>query len=1191
MKPRLPLALVFLVTFAGSAVAQQTTLSRWLGNATEPAPLWSTPGNWAPAGVPAAVPGAPNDVSISGSLAPVPPLVPAGYGFFGPALDVSATITNLFITNGGALGTGFGGPPDFFNRTLDVTGSTSFTTGGGLITAVNGCTYSLGTLLNQDNGILRAPASLVALADHLSPATPTVIQWRGANIIRNEGYIVHSGDLAFFRDQTTGADGLTNFRDNAGSINTGGGTFTTGGAFTNSGLLQVFAFGPGLSRFVVGGNFVNFDPNTGVLSTGFVIQLDGVFGRAEFAFPGADIRTLSAGSGLKLNGDAAILDSVTGANGLRHLGELGGDFTLGSALGLTPADGTLRQVGGNLNVQTNGFITVTGNLQQFQGATVTLAGSGGAPARLTITGSSTVMGQFILGDSSDVVPTPDNALLLALDRLNAGSTSDVTGSGTIGSNGIEFQGRVTPGFILGGLAPRPAAKSTANARRASQPLPARVAGAEPIYRITLPDGSIGVPSAPARTGALTAGAGAGTEVFPGRMRLNGPVVFTADATTAIGVTAGRSSVLEQSGAGGIILGGTLEVTLTAGSTGPLGSAQFSVVQASSLSGEYANAPNHSRLATTGGEGSFVVSYVHGPGYGLVVLSDFQPAPLGPVTVFTGEGTDDSTAWSDSGNWTLDAPGVTAFNAEIPGGFATVASTSFAGLGTLRLRPDASTLVSDDVRLDFGQVTLESGLAGYSDIRSAGVGGGILAASRIVSTGANGDTFGPFSSLGIDLTVRQTGAIPAVLTLAKASAGTFEVDANVQPFAGSQLVLDAAGSGLLNVVGPISEVAPATATNDGGASVLVSGRGVVRLAGANTYSGGTLVRDSLTFTGLGGYFVGGLIVENAAGSATGSGPVRLVTTPGPTSATDNRGVLTGTGFIAGDLSVEGGILLPGNVSGKAVGTLTLGGSLTLTDGAGAASRVRSALLIDLDPQNADPLRRSDQLVLPSTGAQVSLQSCDLSIFLIGPPSPGQVFRIIDAPNAANALGGTFNGLPQGATVSPPYGGVNFAFVITYGANYVQLAHLNPPPVSYAYVRTFWFNSNDVSNPAVSGPLADPFGRGVPNVMAYALGSDPAHFDFSRMPRASTRSVAGTPYEVIEIRRAIPLRADLQYLVAESTDLATGFGTPFDVDAPANAARVFSRTDNTDGTETIVIRASAPLSASTHHFLRFSLNYTP
>ena len=111
------------------------------------------------------------------------------------------------------------------------------------------------------------------------------------------------------------------------------------------------------------------------------------------------------------------------------------------------------------------------------------------------------------------------------------------------------------------------------------------------------------------------------------------------------------------------------------------------------------------------------------------------------------------------------------------------------------------------------------------------------------------------------------------------------------------------------------------------------------------------------------------------------------------------------------------------------------------------------------------------------------------------------------------------------------------------------------------------------------------------MAYALGEDPRTLRFDRLPRASTRPVAGTPYSVIEIRRAIPLRPDLQYFVAESTSLAAGFGTPFDIDAPANAARIVSRTDNADGTETIVIRASAPLSASSHLFLRFSVNSTP
>ena len=311
-----------------------------------------------------------------------------------------------------------------------------------------------------------------------------------------------------------------------------------------------------------------------------------------------------------------------------------------------------------------------------------------------------------------------------------------------------------------------------------------------------------------------------------------------------------------------------------------------------------------------------------------------------------------------------------------------------------------------------------------------------------------------------------------MLVSKTNHGTLQVATDLQPYTGSTLFLQAGDVALLSVTGVISEVMPSPPVTDGGAAVVVTGAGRIAISGANTYTGGTVVRDSLSF-GLGGNVsAGGLILDHPAGSPTGPGPVRLITSFGPDAFTDNRGVLSGIGLIAGDLSVEGGWVFPGNTGVSPTGTLTLGGSLTFTDGVGTAGSLRSNLFINLDPQNPDPLQRFDRLLLTSATAQVRLLSGDLSVFLSSPPSPGQSFRIIDAPNAGNTVTGSFNGLPPGASVSAFYGGLFFAFTTTYGANYVQLAHTSPPPVSYLYVRAFWFNVNQVYDPAISGRRLTP-----------------------------------------------------------------------------------------------------------------------
>ena len=182
-------------------------------------------------------------------------------------------------------------------------------------------------------------------------------------------------------------------------------------------------------------------------------------------------------------------------------------------------------------------------------------------------------------------------------------------------------------------------------------------------------------------------------------------------------------------------------------------------------------------------------------------------------------------------------------------------------------------------------------------------------------------------------------------------------------------------------------------------------------------------------------------------------MRVVSTAGEFSNADNRGLLSGNGIIAGSMTVEGSILSPGNTGAGPVGTLTLGGSLTLTSGPRFGGTVSALLGLDFDPQNPDPTLRSDRVLLTSPSAQVNLSDVDLGLVLFGPPSPGQVFRFLEAPNAGNAVSGTFRTLPNGTSLNSTYGGINFAFRVDYGASYVQLTHAVPPPVNYAYARTF------------------------------------------------------------------------------------------------------------------------------------------
>ncbi len=1166
-------AALALLALRGEAMGQTFN---WNGAAEAfPTEVWSGAGNWSPSGPP-----------TIGSAVNVDRLnLPFGTG---PVLDVDVSLSNLHASNGGFIGSFETGTFGNNRHSLTVSGNTTLGPGFGFLGAPDGTTYTLGTFLNQSNGTLLYGAVLGA-GNNLAPGPgPAIIQWRGANIVRNEASI-GLGPQGVLRDQDTGQDALRNFNQNAGGFGVSG-SYVTPGEFSNFGLLTVGTNSSyqTLARLQIGGTFVNFDAATGVLNGGSISVKGRYGGRAEFAFPGADIRTLAPFTTLELVGDAAILDSVTGQNGLRNLGELGGDFSVANALGITPSNGVLRHVNGALDVLSNGFITVTGDFQQFTGAATRIGQNASGPARLTVTGNVTIADEVSFeglgdGSSADSFLDADQAAL-QIDAM-------LRGNGT-----FNFSLLTSSGLIFPGTPPVVGAPSQARAARAAR---VRAAAQERAFMVAAlfrdPGVSLAKPPLVEAAASVT--------VAPGLLRLSGTVIFTADSRLGVavtGLTPGSGySVLAQVGAGGLALDGTLAVTLSDTFT-PAAGDVFVIATSDQLSGVFSNVTDGGRIATTDGRGSFRAFYLYGPDGNTVSLTDFE---LSTATIFVGQFPNDSQTWGELLNWNNGVPGTVVQNVVIPSGYATNSSTDFPGLNTLIIRSASSHTLTAPSRLEFtGGITMEADGSGSSSLAFAGPGTGFLATDsltlRSTATAGNPDIV---SYLNAGLNLIQPGTAPAPMKISIPARGYFPIQASITPFRGSTLTFEmqvnsttVSGSQFL-LQGAIGEALPASPSAVG-ASVVYDGGGLAEVTGANTYSGGTTVRNSiLPFPGGGFILSGGLYAESLTGSSTGSGPVTVTSTAATGPSGDSVGILAGNGQIAGNVTITGGYFLPGNAlttNGNPVGTITLGGSLTMANGPASNGPTASALLIDIDPRSASPSLRTDLIRLTSPAAQVNLTAVGLGLFLKSPPLPGEVFRFIDAPNAGSAISGTFKGLPQGATVSTIYASTSFDFVVTYGSNFVQLGHATPPPISYNYLRNFYFTENELSNPARSGAFADYNGDGIANILAYALGADPKNFPSGRLPRASTRTVgSGTTYSVMEIHRAIPLRPDLAYFVAESTNLTTGFGTPFDLDAAANASRILSRTDNADGTETIVVRASNPVSVTPQVFLRFSVNYTP
>ncbi|HTS19722.1 MAG TPA: glycosyl hydrolase family 28 protein [Verrucomicrobiae bacterium] len=177
----------------------------------------------------------------------------------------------------------------------------------------------------------------------------------------------------------------------------------------------------------------------------------------------------------------------------------------------------------------------------------------------------------------------------------------------------------------------------------------------------------------------------------------------------------------------------------------------------------------------------------------------------------------------------------------------------------------------------------------------------------------------------------------------------------------------------------------------------TGSGTFALSGANTYSGGTTVSN------------GTLLVENTAGSATGTGAVTVVTT----------GALGGSGVIAGPVTVNG-TLAPGN----SPGTLTVSNSLVMSSGAvlqyqlgtnGDLTKVSGDLTIDgtLNITDAGGFTNATYTLftyggaLTDNGVTVGTTPTPSFSYTISTNTPGQV-NLVVAPSCSVDSAGSITG---------------------------------------------------------------------------------------------------------------------------------------------------------------------------------------
>lgn len=125
--------------------------------------------------------------------------------------------------------------------------------------------------------------------------------------------------------------------------------------------------------------------------------------------------------------------------------------------------------------------------------------------------------------------------------------------------------------------------------------------------------------------------------------------------------------------------------------------------------------------------------------------------------------------------------------------------------------------------------------------------------------------------------------------------------------------------------------------------------------------------------------------------------------------------------------------------------------------------------------------------------------------------------------------TWNSVTTPSANTLQFSGSNGSMLVVTGNSGTILTSPLPPFQSWSLAR---FSAQQMLDPAVGGPSADPDGDGLSNLTEYALGREPKVAEAAPAPVASND---GTDWIFTYTRPAD--RTDVTYAVEVSTDLAT------------------------------------------------------
>ena len=132
---------------------------------------------------------------------------------------------------------------------------------------------------------------------------------------------------------------------------------------------------------------------------------------------------------------------------------------------------------------------------------------------------------------------------------------------------------------------------------------------------------------------------------------------------------------------------------------------------------------------------------------------------------------------------------------------------------------------------------------------------------------------------------------------------------------------------------------------------------------------------------------------------------------------------------------------------------------------------------------------------------------------------------------------------------------------------------PPPATFAQWQDRYFNPNEIEDPVISAPDADPAGHGVPNFLVFALAGNPHDQNRNLLPQPGETAIDGEPYLTLTYTR--PREIDnVVYRIDGSSDLETW---------TTDIGIFVDETIHGNGTVTRTYRDSEPITAHPNRFL--------